>query len=254
MLHTNEYPILEFDDARFAMLNPAGVEDSGFDTDMMVITFFPEVMRALREQGRITLERVIEGENPVEIYRFSDAPDVLVTLGQVGCPACAGNLDLFNAMGVGKVMFCGGGGVLDRSIDVGRILVVDGAIRDEGFSHHYIPPARVIHTDPVVTERIVRFLEEHGVPFLRGLTWTTDAIFRETAARVERRRAEGAKIVEMEQAGCIAVAQFRGFAYGALIYGGDDLSGEEWDSRGWRSRDGVRWDLVQLCKRLVREI
>ena len=32
-----------------------------------------------------------------------------------------------------------------------------------------------------------------------------------------RRKEEGAKIVEMEQSGCIAVAQFRGFDYGALI-------------------------------------
>ena len=55
----------------------------------------------------------------------------------------------------------------------------------------------------------------------------------------------------MEQAGCIAVARFRGFSYGALIYGGDDLSGAEWDKRGRRSREGVRFDPVALCKELV---
>ncbi len=57
--------------------------------------------------------------------------------------------------------------------------------------------------------------------------------------------------MEMEQAGCIAVAQCRGFAYGALIYGGDDLSGQEWSDRGWRSMEGIRYDLVTLCKELV---
>ena len=51
--------------------------------------------------------------------------------------------------------------------------------------------------------------------------WTTDALFRETTDRIAQRKADGAKIVEMEQAGCIAVAQYRGFDYGALIYGGD---------------------------------
>ena len=56
----------------------------------------------------------------------------------------------------------------------------------------------------------------------------------------------------MEQAGCLAVAKFRGFAYGALIYGGDDMTGEEWDKRGWRSRKGVRYDLVSLCRELVK--
>ena len=254
MLTKNEAPILEFDDAPVAKLNPANFVTEKFQTDKLVITFFPEIMDQLAEDGQIVLERTIPGENPVPVYRFTEEPDVLLTLGQCGCPACAGNLDLFHAMGVTKVMFCGGGGVLDKDIEVGQLLLVDGAIRDEGFSYHYLPPSRVVHTDPAVTEAIRRYLDENRVPYLRGLTWTTDAIFRETPDRIERRKEEGAKIVEMEQAGCIAVAKVRGFAYGALIYGGDDLTGEEWSNRGWRSRKGVRHDLVTLCKKLVKII
>ncbi|MCI8922944.1 MAG: nucleoside phosphorylase, partial [Lachnospiraceae bacterium] len=102
-------------------------------------------------------EKTIGGENPVFIYRFLD-DDILITLGQVGCPACAGNLDLFNAMGITRVMFCGGGGVLDKNIEVGQILVVDGAIRDEGFSYHYIEPSKYIFTNPETTEKITTYL------------------------------------------------------------------------------------------------
>ena len=211
------------------------------------------MLEKLCAEGKIVQERIIGGENPVLIYRFTDA-DILITLGIVGCPSCAGNLDLFHAMGITKTMFCGGGGVLDKNIEVGQILVVDGAIRDEGFSYHYIEPSRYIYTDRTVTEKIIRYLEENSVSYIRGLTWTTDALFRETADRIARRKEEGAKIVEMEQAGCIAVAQFRGFAYGALIYGGDDVSQEEWSNRGWRSRKGIRYDLVTLCKKLVEII
>ena len=79
-------------------------------------------------------------------------------------------------------------------------------------------------------------------------------MFRETRALVEQRKAEGAKIVEMEQAGCIAIAQYRNFDYGAIIYGGDDVSNDEWDCRSWNSRKGVRYNLVMLCKELVKEI
>lgn len=86
------------------------------------------------------------------------------------------------------------------------------------------------------------------------MTWTTDAIFRETTDKIAQRKKEGAKIVEMEQAGCIAVSQFRRFEYGALIYGGDDVSQEEWSNRGWRSREGIRYDIVMLCKKLVEII
>lgn len=159
------------------------------------------------EEGKIVLERIIGGENPIHMYKFIDA-DILILLGNVGCPACAGNLDLFNAMGINKVMFCGGGGVLDKNIEVGQILVVDGAIRDEGFSYHYIEPSRYIYTDKKVTDKIVKYLDEKDISYLRGITWTTDALFRKTEDRIELRKKEGAKIVEMEQSGCIAVAQY----------------------------------------------
>ena len=250
MMTTHPYPILEFDDNKTAKLNPEVFVNVPFDTDKMVITFFPEVIDTLLAEEKITLSRVIGGENPVYVYRFADT-DILITLGAIGCPACGGNLDLFHAMGITKVMFCGGGGVLDKNIEVGQLLVVDGAIRDEGFSYHYIEPSKYIYTDPKIIEKIVAYLESHNVSYLRGLTWTTDAMFRETKERIERRKAEGAKIVEMEQAGCIAVAEFRGFAYGALIYGGDDVSSQEWSNRAWRSRKGIRYDLVTLCKNIV---
>ena len=251
MLFKSSYPILEFDDNPMGKINPENFVDRLFDTDKLVITFFPEVVEQMAASGAIVPERIIGGENPISIYRFSDTPDVLLTLGQLGCPACAGNLDLFNAMGIHKVMFCGGGGVLDRNIEVGQLLLVDGAIRDEGFSYHYVKPSRVIYSDAAVTNRIAARLEELGVSYLRGLTWTTDAIFRETTDRIAQRREEGAKIVEMEQSGCIAVAQVRHFAYGALIYGGDDVSQNEWSERSWRSREGIRYDLVRLCRELV---
>lgn len=254
MLSEERFPVIEHDDNPFATLNPQDCDDGMFDADRLVITFFPEVIDGMLASGEIVPERVVHGENPVAIHRFAEQPDVLVTLGQVGCPACGGNLDLFHAMGIRHAMFCGGGGVLDPGIGVGEVMLVDGAIRDEGFSYHYVEPSRIIWADSDVNDRIAGYLEEQGVPHVRGLTWTTDAMFRETPDRVARRRDEGARIVEMEQAGCLAVARSRGFAYGALVYGGDDVSGETWSGRRWRSRDGVRFELVRICRELVRII
>lgn len=252
MLRKHDYPIMEFDTAKDAKLNPANfVGDEKFSTNKMVITFFPEVINQLLEDKDIEAYYTIGGENPVYIYKFTDNPDVLITLGQVGCPACAGNLDLFHEFGIDKVMFCGGGGVLDRNIEVGQLLVVDAAIRDEGFSYHYLEPSRLVFANKDVNDKICKELEDRKINYLRGLVWTTDAIFRETVEKIELRKEEGAKIVEMEQAGCLAVAQFRGFDYGALIYGGDDVASEEWSNRDWRHRGSIRYNLVCLCKELV---
>ena len=254
MIKENDYPVLEFDTDEDAVVNPFKWNLEPFKPNKLIITFFPDVIESLKKEGLIELERTFNGENPVYIYRFTDAPEILITLGYVGCPACAGNLEVFAACGLTKVMFCGGGGVLDKSIKVGELLVVEGAIRDEGFSYRYIEPSRYIYTDKAITKKVTNYLDEHKISYITGLTWTTDAMFRETKALVEKRKAEGAKIVEMEQAGCIAVAQFRKFDYAAIIYGGDDVSQEEWNTRSWDKRKGIRYNLVMLCRELVKEI
>ena len=253
MITKNEFPVMEYDDDKDAVVNPFKWNLEPFSTDKLIITFFPDVIDDLMKNNQLELERKISGENPVYIYRFKDQPDIMITLGYVGCPACAGNLEFFAACGAKKVIFCGGGGVLDKNIKVGELLVVEGAIRDEGFSYKYLKPSRYIYTDKSITKKITSYLEKNKISYITGITWTTDAMFRETKALVEQRKIEGAKIVEMEQSGCIAMAQYRGFDYGAIIYGGDDVSQEEWNTRSWDKRKGIRYNLVMLCRELVKE-
>ena len=77
MILENKYPIFEFDDNKEAKLNPTSFVDQSFETDKLIITFFPEVMDKLVNEDKITLERTIGGENPVLIYRFLD-DDILI--------------------------------------------------------------------------------------------------------------------------------------------------------------------------------
>lgn len=78
MILENKYPIFEFDDNKEAKLNPTSFVHQSFETDKLIITFFPEVMDKLVNEDKITLERTIGGENPVLIYRFLD-DDILIT-------------------------------------------------------------------------------------------------------------------------------------------------------------------------------
>ena len=107
--------------------------------------------------------------------------------------------------------------------------------------------------DPEGVSAAAALLEERGVPFTAGKVWTTDAIYRETRQKVDRRKAEGCLVVEMEAAAFFAVARFRGIRFAQLLYGGDDLSGAEWDSRGWTVSPSrkLTFDLaVELASRL----
>ena len=137
---------------------------------------------------------------------------------------------------------------------MGEIIIVSSAVRDEGVSYQYLPPTRSIAAQAPVIAALQETLAAQSVPYRLGKTWTTDAPYRETRARIARRKAEGCVAVEMEAAAMMAVAEFRSVAFGQLLYAGDDLSGEVWDNRRWQSRREVRenlfWLAADACLRL----
>jgi len=150
------------------------------------------------------------------------------------------------AFGSRKFIACGGCGVLEKDIAVGNLIIVSSAVRDEGLSYHYLPPGREVSAQQDVVASVAKTLIECGLPFKVGKTWTTDAVYRETAKKIAARRAEGCLVVEMEAGSLIAVAEFRRVIYGQVLYGGDDLSGSEWDHRDWQSRSQIRENLFWL--------
>jgi uridine phosphorylase len=165
----------------------------------------------------------------------------------VGAPVAAGMLEIAIALGCSRFIACGGAGVLDRSTPVGRIVVPQAAVRDEGTSYHYLPPSREIEASAAGVAAIDRTLQKHDLDYVVTKTWTTDAPYRETPAKVDRRRSEGCATVEMEAAAFFAVARFRGVTLAQMLYAGDDVSGEDWDHRDWANQRSVREDLFWLA-------
>ena len=68
------------------------------------------------------------------------------------------------------------------------------------------------------------------------------------------RKSEGCVTVEMEAAAFFAVAKFRNVKLGQILYGGDDLSGAEWDKRSWTSRNQIRYNLVEISLRICNNL
>ncbi len=249
------YPILEFDPAPEALLEPRRLIRSIDAPEHCVLCFFADVIRdvcaADKAQTLHTLRSEI-GAHP--LYEISFAGRRLAVMHPgVGAPLAAGFLEEAIALGCRKFIACGGAGVLAPDVAVGHVIVPTAAVRDEGTSYHYLPPGREVAASAAAVAAIVAVLQDHGVPYATARTWTTDAIYRETAAKIARRRDEGCVTVEMEAAAFFAVAQFRGVPFGQLLYAGDDLSGSEWDSRDWTthsSREMLFHLAAEACLRL----
>lgn len=256
MLPRQPYPILEHDDSPDAFIEPARIIKPIDISERCVLCFFQDVIAGLQADGRLrpiyTLISEI-GENPVYEIDVNGERLALAHPG-VGAPLAAAFLDELVALGCRKFIVCGGAGSLDQALTLGHLIVPDSAVRDEGTSYHYAPPSREILADPRGVVAVEAALKARDLPFVRGKTWTTDAIYRETPRRIAARRAEGCLTVEMEAATFFAVAAFRGVALGQLLYCGDDLSGVEWDDRGWQGQTGTRrlvFDVaVEACLRL----
>ena len=144
------------------------------------------------------------------LYRFREVGQVL---GIVGCAVGAAFAVL-----VAEELFAAGCRLLISVTSAGGIeprrappyfVLIDRALRDEGTSYHYRPPSAFSRAEPRLIGSIHRALRARGFPVIRGMTWTTDAPFRETASAIEVCRRRGILAVEMEAAALYAFAWAR---------------------------------------------
>ena len=88
-------------------------------------------------------------------------------------------------------------------------VLIDRALRDEGTSYHYLPPAEFAEADATLADCAFAALSGSAEPVYRGAVWTTDAPFRETEAAIARCCRRGLLAVEMEAAALYAFARAR---------------------------------------------
>ncbi len=160
---------------------------------------------------------VVEGV-PVLLARFS-----------FGAPTTAIALEQAIARGVQDVLVVGSAGSLQPHLPVGSTVLVEGAQREDGTSHHYLPAGEVVRADSDLTGLLERCARAHGANPNRGRSWTIDAPYRETVGAIRRHREAGVAVVEMEAAAIFAVARVRGVRAGLIVVVSDELFGHAWN-------------------------
>lgn len=224
----------EFDESISAVLNP----------DMIVssIENFPDV--TISCFSKVLFDKVLELFEPKYLCELHSATGVSVVYevvykgfrfafyqSYVGEPLCVGMYEELIAMGSKRLILLGNCGVLDKSIEDCGIIIPTKAIRDEGTSYHYCAASDIIGVNTKYTDLFKDVLAECGYPYVSGTTWTTDAPYRETRSKVNRRKEQGAICVEMECAGMQALCNFRKTEFFQFFYAGDNLDHSTWQPR-----------------------
>jgi uridine phosphorylase len=213
-----------------------------------------DILRSLRRAERATLSPGWACYH-TRLYEFAHEDE---RFGIIGCAVGASFAVL-----LAEELFVSGCRLLLSMTSAGQIVprgatpyfvLIERAVRDEGTSYHYLPPADYAEADRALADAAMEALRGGRQTIHRGAAWTTDAPFRETAAAIERARARGILAVEMEAAALYAFAAARAkpvlcFAHVTnqmAVEGGDFEKGEAEGSaaslaviaaaaRGWRA-------------------
>ncbi len=246
-------PLWEGPDEGAALIEPSRRFPQQVLPEFAVLTLFPQGIDILRSQPGVEIfERPGSGIGPDPVLVLSHrGQKIAVCSPGVGAPLAAVALEELIALGCRKFVLCGGAGALRADLELGRLVLVEEALRDEGLSHHYLPAASKVAVDSAALQVVEEALNQAGADSVRGLTWTTDALYRETPSRIERRRSQGALTVEMECAALLAVAQFRNVPLVPLLFCGDSLATEAWDFRDWTSASSLQERMFWLAAEAV---
>ncbi len=149
--------------------------------------------------------------------------EYLIISPNEGAPISAIMLEMAIASGVRSVVAFGTAGSLDGEVLPHEIIIPAAAIREEGTSYHYMPESEDIEQDEASINILKSEIQKHGLGYLVGKTWTTDAFFRETQGKVEEMKARGCICVDMECSALIAICKFRNIKFAQFMISFDNL-------------------------------
>lgn len=201
-----------------------------FPTTLLVVFSAKVCNLFLSKYDAIKIGALFAGGQELPIYQFEYRGIKLGFFNTVlGGAGSAALLEELIALGAEKLIYFGSCGALHRETVEGRLLVPTAAYRDEGVSYHYAEASDYLEIE--TASALMQILDDMHISYNATKTWTTDAFYRETRSNLEKRKAEGCGVVEMECASIMAVGQFRKKKVYQFLYAADCLADSDWDKR-----------------------
>jgi uridine phosphorylase len=196
----------------------------------IIIGYSAQLPALLKDRGFTRVDNYRTSWRALWLREGLDAGRVGVVEGfGYGAPAAAIVLEELATLGARRFVNLGMAGALPSEVGFGQVVLCTAAVRDEGVSHHYLPPSRYAYPSANLTDELRQRLAAHGTSFVEGPTWTIDAIYRETVEEAVAYRDEGVVTVDMESAALFTIAHVRTVELAAIFAVSDHLlAGDEW--------------------------
>ena len=119
----------------------------------------------------------------------------------------ANSLEQLAACGIRCVIGLGLGGTPQDTVNIGDTVLLEGAIRGDGVSRYYAPLEFPAVADLGLTAELHAQLVRHNEPHHIGLSFGTDALYREEEHLVQRLKELGVLTIDLESSAFLAVGR-----------------------------------------------
>ena len=153
-----------------------------------------------------------------------------ISTGIGGCSAGIAAEELHN-IGVKAMIRTGSCGALQKGIGLGELIVVSGAVRDDGASKAYVPECYPAYADIELLSCVIDAAEKNGVPYHEGLAHSHESFYHDDADAVSAFwSSRGVLGADMESAALFTIARLRGVKAASILnnvvlYGQDTADG-----------------------------
>ncbi len=230
----NEIPILEFDTQKQAILMPGHGWDYKFTKKAALLFMESEIEEYVSNHKCEVIGKFECVTKTFYVYKtVHKGIEITFCQAPLGGAGAVQIMEQLIAGGASEIIAAGCCGALVDDVE-GDFFVPTKALRQEGTSYHYLPPAREVELSEKAVEAIERALINDGKGYRKCKTWTTDGFYRETKEMVMYRKEEGYSVVEMECASLAACAKMREVLFGQILFTADSLADvEEHNERNW---------------------
>ena len=166
--------------------------DPGPLPDAIVFTFSGLYAHLLGEDARFEPNALLAPGNSSMFTSINDSPRVGVTCLSPGATAMVAQVEnQVELGGAQRFLILGTAGAIHRDIHPGDVVAVTAAVRDDGISHHYLPPDTHVDADETLTSDLLASLERRGINAKPATTWTVPTPYRSTRPEIEQLAADG---------------------------------------------------------------
>lgn len=221
------------------------LKNNGFDIEQINI---PKRVYLLADDifDEMLNQNVAEYRYPLggKLYVFKENENIGFVKGKMCSPAIATQAEDLIAGGVEELIHVGYSGGLQPELNLGEVIISDGAYNDTAVARLYGYDYEIINSSDHITDEIEKMLKDLQIKYRRGLHWTTDAGYRETWGQVLDYRKKGALCVEMEGVGLFTIAKYRNCRATGIYIISDVFTDKKW-KLGWEGNE------IETSKKLI---